>query len=231
MVLELGCANAGGEQTRPTAQNQEIVHRLLKVDAHPGEPRAARDPMPQFSSCAAAAARTLPNTIPSCRSSPYVQDAYPGAARQLKNFRPGAQTPSHGPGHPGPSLACGSFIFAVPLYVRRSWFPPARRPDPGKVPTLTGANLLGAHTEIPARAAACVTGVSATAGGLVVHAVRGRDAACAQAHDQGDGSGHRLEHKAQDKTPVTFPQSRGRRPDRSTLRRRRVTQPCIGCRA
>jgi len=60
------------------------------VDAQPGEPRAGRwIPLPQSSSWAAAASRSLPHTTSGVPVIRYVLDACRGAAGRLKNLRPG----------------------------------------------------------------------------------------------------------------------------------------------
>ena len=54
---------------------------------------------------------------------------------------------------PGPSWPVPRLWLACPRsfsYLCPSWLPPARRPDSGKLPVLTGTNQADAHTEIPA---------------------------------------------------------------------------------
>jgi hypothetical protein len=42
----------------------------------------------------------------------------------------------------GPSLVCSLVAFVVLSYLCPSWLAPARRPDSGELPMLTGTNLL-----------------------------------------------------------------------------------------
>ena len=96
--------------------------------------------------------------------------------------------PGHDLGRAAPSLVCSLFAFVALSYLCPSWLLPARRPDSGQLPVLTGTNLVGARTlksghwdglqtSSPVRHKARPLAT----GDLVVHTVSGKDRGHAQA--------------------------------------------------
>jgi hypothetical protein len=103
-------------------------------------------PLPQSSPCAAAPSRSLSNMTSGMSAIPVCAGRLSWRGRVAEESSPWRLGPRHDPGHAGPSFVCGLLVFVVLSYLCPSWLPPARRPDSGKLPVLTGTNQVGAHT-------------------------------------------------------------------------------------